>query len=83
MTDRESNICIAVRKAVCSKPQKLKEVAEFVNTFFRQGRLGNPVSEAGVAEVVGRFGRATLKQFVRDGEPWLQSLIAAQDSSKA
>jgi len=74
MTDRESSICNAALEAVRSRPQKLTDVAEFVNRFFLQEHLGNPVSEAGVAAVVGRFGRAAIKQFIRDGRPWLQSL---------
>ena len=78
MTDRESNICNAAREAVCSSPQKLKDVTEFINSFFLKGRLGNPVSEEGVANVVGKFSRATLKQFVRDGVPWVQSVTTAQ-----
>jgi hypothetical protein len=74
MTDRESKICHAALAAVRSRPQQLKDVAEFVNRFFLQEHLGNPVSEAGIAAVVGKFGRATIKQFIRDGRPWFQSL---------
>jgi len=77
MTDRESKICNAACEAVRLEPRKLRDVAAFVNALFLKGRLGNPVSEAGVASVIGKFGRATLRQFVRDGEPWLQSVTAA------
>lgn len=73
MTERESSICNAAREAVHSAPRKLKDVAEFVNELFLQRRLGNPVSEEGVAATIGKFGRATLKQFTRDGEPWVKS----------
>lgn len=74
MTDRESKICTAAREAVRSSPQTLKEVAEFVNRFIVQHRLGNPMTEAGVGAVVGKYGRATLKQFTRDGASWLESV---------
>jgi hypothetical protein len=32
------------------------------------------VSEAGVADTIGKFGRATLKQFTQDGETWVKSV---------
>jgi hypothetical protein len=78
MTDRESKICDAVREAVSLQPQTLKDVAEFVNRFILRKGLGNPVTEASVAAIVAKFGRATLKRFTCDGEPWLQSLEKPQ-----
>jgi hypothetical protein len=74
MTDRESKICTAAREAVRSSPQTLKHVAEFVNKFIMQHRLGNPITESGVGAVVGKYGRATLKQFTRDGALWVESV---------
>jgi hypothetical protein len=78
MTDRDSKICSAAREAVRSSPQSLKDVAQFVNKFIVQHRLGNPMTEAGVGAVVGKFGRATLKQFTRDGALWLESVAGSE-----
>jgi hypothetical protein len=74
VTDREAKICAAVREAVGLKPRTLKDVAAFVNGFIMRERLGNPITEAGVAAVVAKFGRATLKLVTRGGESWLQSV---------
>ena len=78
MTDRESNICNAVREAVRTSPQTLRDVTDYVNGFILRKGLGNPVTEPSVAAVVAKFGRATLKQFARNGETWLQSLEKLQ-----
>ncbi len=74
MTERESKICDAAREAVSVEPQKLKDVAESVNRLIVREHLGNPVTEASVAAIVGKFARATLKRFTRDGESWLQAV---------
>ncbi len=74
MTERESKICDAARAAVSVKPQKLKDVAESVNGLILREHLGNPVTAPGVAAIVGKFARATLKQVTRDGESWLQAV---------
>ena len=78
MTDRETKICDAVREAVSVQPQTLKVVAQLVNSFILRKGLGNPVTEASVAAIVARFGRATLKRFTRDGESWLERLETPQ-----
>ena len=74
MTNRESKICDAARQAVNETPQTLRAVAVFVNAFILRYGLGNPVTESSIVAVVSKFGRATLKQFNCDGEPWLQSV---------
>ena len=74
MTERESKICDAAREAVSLKPQPLKDVAEVVNRFILREHLGNPVTAPGVAGIVGKFARATLRQVNRDGELWLQAV---------
>ena len=74
MTDRESKICSAAREAVSAHAQSLKDVAIFVNKYITENRLGNPMTESGVGAVIAKFGRATLKQFTRDGAPWIESV---------
>ena len=78
MTPRESKICNAAREAVRTEPKSLRDVVRFVNEYFPQERLGNPVTEATVAGTVGRLARSTLRQFVRDGECWLRSVERQQ-----
>lgn len=78
MTDRDSKICSAALEAVRASPQSLKDVTEFVNKFITQHRLGNPMTEAGVGALIGKFGRATLKQFTRDGALWLESVAGSE-----
>lgn len=77
MTDRESKICSAAREAVSASARSLKDVAEFVNKYIIQNRLGNPMTESGVGAVIGKYGRATLKQFTRDGAPWIESVASS------
>jgi hypothetical protein len=77
VTDRESKICSAAREAVSASPQPLKDVAEFVNKYIIQHRLGNPMTESGVGAVIGKYGRAKLKQYTRDGTAWIECVASA------
>ena len=72
MTDRESKICSAALEAVRDNPQSLRHVAVAVNQYITQQGLGNPMTESGVGAVIGKYGRATLKQFTRDGTVWIE-----------
>jgi hypothetical protein len=77
VTERESRICSAAREAVSASPRPLKDVAEFVNLYIIKHRLGNPMTESGVGAVIGKYGRATLKQFTREGAPWIESVASS------